>query len=170
VCGARLASQGASIQASLAGPAAGATPKERGQGQSVRRQERDEKMTDSPESAFHAYIQAFEALDPETALPFYDLPCMFIAPQGVFAAPDIDTARALLSQFMGQLRTQSYRRTEVVGFTVRKFSLNLASCAGTFVRLNTGDGEIARLGFTYIMRNAGSWKIVVAALHEPVVA
>jgi hypothetical protein len=77
-------------------------------------------MTDNPESAFHAYMRAFETLDPEAALLFYHLPSMFIAPQGVFTVPDASTARALLSQFMEQLRSQSYRRTEVVGLTVRK--------------------------------------------------
>ena len=127
-------------------------------------------MTNNPESAFHAYMRAFETLDPEAALPFYHLPAMFIAPQGVFAFQDISTARALLSQFMGQLRTQSYRRTEVVGLTVRKLSPALASCTGTFVRFNTGGEEITRVGFTYTMRSAGSWKIVVAVVHEPVAA
>ena len=127
-------------------------------------------MTDDPESAFRAYIQAVETLDPELALPFYHLPSMFIAPNGVFPVPDTDTARALLSQFMGQLRSQSYRRTEVVGLAVRTLSQDLASCAGTFARFNAGGEEIARVGFTYTMRNAGSWKIVVAAVHDPVAA
>ena len=127
-------------------------------------------MTDRPESAFHAYMQAVETLDPEMALPFYHLPSMFIAPHGVFPVPDINTARALLSQFMGQLRSQSYRRTEVVGLTVRNLSPDLASCAGTFVRFNASGEEIARVGFTYTMRNAGSWKIIVAAVHDPVAA
>lgn len=125
-------------------------------------------MTDNPETAFHSYMRAFEMLDPEAALPFYHLPSMFIAPQGVFMAPDTAMARALLSQFMGQLRSQSYRRTEVVGLTVRMLSPGLATCAGTFVRFNSGGQEIARSGFTYTMRNAGSWKIIVAALHDPV--
>jgi hypothetical protein len=125
-------------------------------------------MSDSPESAFHAYIRAFETLDPEAALPFYHLPGMFIAPQGVFAVPDIATARALLTQFMGQLRSQSYRRTEVVSLTVRKLPPGLASCAGTFVRFDTAGGEIARVGFTYTMRHSGSWKIIVAAVHDPI--
>jgi len=127
-------------------------------------------MTDSPESAFHAYIRAFETLDPDAALPFYHLPGMFIAPQGVFAVSDTNTARALLSQVMGQLRSQSYRRTEVVGLTVRMLSPDLASCAGTFVRFNTFGQEITRLGFTYTMRNAGSWKIIVGLVHGPVAA
>jgi hypothetical protein len=38
------------------------------------------------------------------------------------------------------------------------------------VRFNTGGEEITRLGFTYTMRNAGSWKIIVAVVHEPVAA
>ena len=127
-------------------------------------------MTDSPESAFHAYLRAFETLDPEAALPFYHLPSLFIAPQGVFPVPDATTARALLSQFMGQLRNQSYRRTEVVGLTVRKLSPSLAACAGTFVRFNAGGDEIARAGFTYTLRHSDSWKIVVTTVHEPVAA
>ena len=113
-------------------------------------------MTDGPESAFRAYIQAVETLDPEMALPFYHLPSLFIAPNGVFPVPDTNTVRALLSQFMGQLRSQSYRRTEVVGLAVRTLSQDLASCAGTFARFNAGGEEIARVGFTYTMRNAGS--------------
>jgi hypothetical protein len=125
-------------------------------------------MTDGPELAFHAYTKAFETLDPEMALPFYHLPSMFIAPQGVFAVPDTNTARALLSQFMGQLRSKFYRRTEVVDLTLRSLSPDLTSCAGTFVRFNASSEEIARVGFTYTMRNAGSWKIIVAALHDPV--
>ena len=124
-------------------------------------------MTDNPESAFQRYMQAFETLDPEAALPFYHLPSMFIAPRGVFEVPDAETARALLTRFMGQLQSQSYRRTEVLGFTVRMLSPDLASCSGTFVRFNKGGEEIARIGFTYTMRDAGSWKILVAALHEP---
>ncbi len=125
-------------------------------------------MTENPESAFHTYMRALETLNPEAALQFYHVPGMFIAPQGVFVMTDTDTARALLSQFMSQLRSQSYLRTEVVGLSVRNLSPDLASCTGTFVRFNTGGEEIARLGFTYTMRNAGSWKIIVAALHEPV--
>jgi hypothetical protein len=109
-------------------------------------------------------------LNPEAAVPFYHLPGMFIAPQGVFAMPDTNTARALVSQVMAQLRSQSYSRTEVVSFTVHTLSSDLAVCAGTFVRFNTGDQEITRLGFTYVMRNSGAWKIIVAVVHEPVAA
>ncbi len=63
-------------------------------------------MTDNPESALYEYMRAFETLDPEEALPYYHPPCMFIARQGLFVVPDIDTGRTLLSQFMSQLRNQ----------------------------------------------------------------
>ena len=126
-------------------------------------------QTESPELAFHAYTRAFETLDPEAAVPFYHVPAMFIAAQGVFPISDTDTARALVSQFMAQLRSQSYRRTEVAGLVVRQLSPVLAACTGTFVRFNTAGEEIARLGFTYTLRRSDSWKIIVAIVHEPVV-
>jgi hypothetical protein len=128
-------------------------------------------MVNDPKSAFLAYLQAFEKLDPETVLPFYQFPAMFIAPQGVVAAPDAETARTLLTQFMGQLRAQSYRRTQVTDLVVRHLSPSLALCSGLFVRFNASGQEIARLGFAYTLRsNAGSWQIVVALLHEPAAA
>jgi NTF2-like protein (DUF6841) len=128
-------------------------------------------MIDDPKSTFLAYLRAFENLDPELVLPFYHLPAMFVAPQGIFMIADANTARTLLTQVMEQLRSQSYLRTEVANLVVRQLSSSLASCAGVFVRISTDGQEIARLGFTYTMRsNAGSWQIVVALLHEPVAA
>jgi hypothetical protein len=65
-------------------------------------------MTESPESAFHAYARAFETLDPEAVLQSYLLPCMFIAPQGVFAASSTPcsmraSGRLLLQSCMSRL-------------------------------------------------------------------
>jgi hypothetical protein len=82
-------------------------------------------MTDTQESTLYAYIQAFETLDPEAGLPFYHLPSILVAHQGVFPVPDASMARALLSQFMAQLRSQFYLRTEVVDLTIRKLAASL---------------------------------------------
>jgi hypothetical protein len=112
-------------------------------------------------------MRGLETLNPEAALPFYHLPCMFIAPQGVFTAPDAETARTLLSRFMEQQRRQSYRRTDVMGLVVHKLSPILGSCSGTFVRFNTAGDEISQAGFTYTLRWTGSWRIIVAAFYEP---
>jgi len=125
-------------------------------------------MIDNPQAALRAYLRALEALDPEALLPFYHLPSMFIAPQGAFAAPDASALRALLAQFISQLRAQSYRRTEMSGLAVQALSPRLASCSGVFVRYNASGDEIARAGFNYLMlEDDGSWKIVVAIVHEP---
>ena len=125
------------------------------------------QMIDDAKSTFLAYLRAFEKLDPALVLPFYHLPAMFIAPQGIFVLADANTASTLLTQVMQQLRSQSYLRTEVTNLVVRQLSPSLVSCAGVFARIDTNGQEIARLGFTYTMRsNAGSWQIVVALLHE----
>ncbi len=126
-------------------------------------------MSADAEAAFRAYVRAFETLDPDRAAPFYHLPCLFIAPQGVVAAPDAAALRGLLAQFMAQLHAQAYRRTDVLRLETRALGAGLASCSGVFVRFDVGGREIARLGFTYTMRESdGSWKIVVAAVHDVV--
>jgi len=125
-------------------------------------------MTGTPEEALHDYLRQFETGDLEAIAPFYHLPCVFIAPQGVFAAADGTTLRGLLDEFVRRLRAQSYRRTDFSGLSVRTLASDLASCTGVFVRFNGSDQEIARTGFTYTMRcDGGRWKIVVAAVHEP---
>jgi hypothetical protein len=38
---------------------------------------------------------------------------------------------------------------------------------GTFLRYDAADAEIARFGFTYIVRSgSGGWRIVVAVAHD----
>jgi len=128
-------------------------------------------MINSPEAVFHAYIRAVESLDPEVMLPFYHLPSLFISPQAVHRLPDVHAARALLAMVVEQLRAQAYRRTEVSGFKVCSLASGLASCTGVFARFNSADQEIARLGFSYTLRQTdGSWKSVVALVHDPLVA
>ncbi|PWU04300.1 MAG: hypothetical protein C5B52_01700 [Bacteroidetes bacterium] len=109
-------------------------------------------------------MSAFEALDPEKALVFYHIPCIFIASQGAVAATDAETCKKLISGFMGRLREQNFLRNEVVGLNVNQLSPILAICSGTFIRIDKNEKEINRFGFNYTMRNDGSWKIVVAAL------
>ena len=124
-------------------------------------------MRDTPEQAFASYIKAFETLDPEAVLRFYHAPSIFIAPQGVFSVADANEARVLLARFMSQMKSQSYKRTEVVGLTVSELSPILVCCAGEFLRFNAEEDVISRVGFTYTLRYEENWKIVVAALYEP---
>ncbi len=124
-------------------------------------------MNHSPHGTLLAYVRAFETLDQENVLPFYNLPCMFVAPPGAVVVSDATAARALVSQLIEQARGQGYRRTELRDVDMRLLSERLALVAGVFVRFGAGDQEIARFGFQYTMRNAGDgWKIVVALAHD----
>ena len=51
---------------------------------------------------------------------------------------------------------------------VRELSADIASCTGVFVRVSKAGEQLGRVGFTYTLRNVGTWKIVVAVLHAPI--
>lgn len=121
------------------------------------------------ENVVPAYVRAFETLEPDAVVPFYGLPCTFIAPHGVFVVSDAGGARALVEKLVADARSRNYRRTEIPGgVAVRRLAANLAAATGTFVRLDASGKEILRFGFTYLLRDDGKgWRIVVAAAHDP---
>ncbi len=124
-------------------------------------------MARDPTETLRAYVRAFETLDPEVVLPFYYCPCMFIAPFGVSLATDADAAHHTASALVYHARSQGYRRTEITQLHQRTLASNLVSLSGVFVRFGTGDNEIGRFGFTYVMRDDGTdWRIVVAMAHD----
>jgi hypothetical protein len=114
-----------------------------------------------------AYVRAFETLNPDAVVPFYHLPCTFIAPQNLFVAPDAETARAVAAHLMEQAKSQGYRRTEIRNLKTRQLAADLAWLTGVFVRLDEEEKEVGRFGFTYLVRTAEStWKIAVAVAHD----
>lgn len=124
-------------------------------------------MSASPEETLRAYVRAFESLDPDAVVPFYRLPCTFVAPHGVSVVSDAEAARALAGALVAHARSQGYRRTEIVGLETRRLAESIASLSGTFVRHRADDAEIGRFGFTYTMWRSGEeWKIVVAMAHD----
>ena len=124
-------------------------------------------MVDDPEDTLRGYVEAFETLNPEAVLPFYHSPCVFIAPFGVSLAEDADAARRTAAALIEYARSQGYRRTEIRELHMRTLASNLVSLWGVFVRFSTGDDEIGRFGFSYLMRDDGTgWRIVVAVAHD----
>jgi hypothetical protein len=113
-------------------------------------------------------VQAFETLSAEAVVPFYDLPCTFIRPDGVWVVQDESTAVVLVNHLIDHARSQGYHRTDVSRLAVRPLAAGLAELAGVFVRYDAAQEEIARLGFTYIVRKGDlGWRIVVAVAHDP---
>jgi len=124
-------------------------------------------MNTSPTEMLNEYVKAFETLEASAVIPFYQLPCTFIRPDGVWVVSDDATAVTLAAHLIDHARSQGYRRTETWDLEVRRLASELAIMTGVFVRYNAAAEEIGRFGFTYIVRgDNGSWKIVVAIAHD----
>ena len=124
-------------------------------------------MTGAPSEMIDAYVRAFETMRAEHVVPFYELPCTFIRPDGAWVVQDEATARVLANHLIEHAKGQGYHRTEVVDLTVRALAPGLAELTGVFVRYDGSHSEIARFGFTYIVRcGADRWRIAVAVAHD----
>jgi hypothetical protein len=124
-------------------------------------------MTGTPSEMLGAYVRAFETLRGENVVPFYQLPCTFIRPDGAWVVQDEATALVLANHLIEHAKGQGYHRTEVVDLMNRALAPGLAELTGVFVRYDESQSEIARFGFTYIVRGgADQWRIVVAVAHE----
>ena len=124
-------------------------------------------MTGTPTDMLTAYVRAFETLRAEAVVPFYDLPCTFIRPDGVWVVQDEATAVVLVKHLIEHVRSQGYHRTDVSRLAVRALAANLAELEGVFVRYDASQEEIGRFGFTYIVRQDDrGWRIVVAVAHD----
>jgi hypothetical protein len=124
-------------------------------------------MANTPTETLTEYVRAFESLDPNAFVPYYNLPCMLITPAGITAVADPATRQALATQLVTQARQHGYKRTEFLGpVDCRMLSPTLALLSGVFRRLNSSDQVILDLGFSYLMNKSDEgWKIVVAALY-----
>jgi hypothetical protein len=121
-----------------------------------------------PKEMLSEYVRAFETQEASAVAPFYQLPCTFIRPDGVWVVSDNATAMTLAAHLIDHARSQGYRRTETRDLEVRRLTSELAMMTGIFVRYNAAAEEIGRSGFTYLVRrDDGVWRIVVAVAHDP---
>ena len=124
-------------------------------------------MTRTPLEMLSAYVRAFETLRAEEVVPFYERPCTFIRPDGTWIVQDEATALVLAGHLIEHAKSQGYHRTAMSRVTSRVLAPRLAELSGVFVRYDASDAEVARFGFTYIVRGGlDGWKIVVAAAHD----
>jgi hypothetical protein len=124
-------------------------------------------MTQTPLEMLTAYVRAFQTLRAEAVVPFYELPCTFIRPDGTWVVQDEATALALANHLIEHATSQGYRRTELSEVTTRTLAPGLAELCGVFHRYDAADAEIARFGFTHIVRGGSDgWRIVVAVAHD----
>lgn len=125
-------------------------------------------MNPAPLEMLDAYVRAFETLRAEEVVPFYELPCTFIRPDGVWVVQDEATALVLARHLIDHAKSQGYHATDVPEVAVRTLAPGLAELTGVFVRYDASHLEVGRFGFTYIVRRGpDGWRIVVAVAHEP---
>lgn len=133
----------------------------------VPNREGDNEMKQSPSEMLDAYVRAFETLRAEEVVPFYHLPCTFIRPDGVWVVEDEATALVLVNHLIEHAKQQGYIRTSVSELTMRTLASVIVELSGVFIRYGESQSEIARFGFTYILRaDSNGWKIVVAVAHD----
>lgn len=124
-------------------------------------------LPDAPFATLLQYVRAFETLDADQVVPFYRLPCTFMAPQIHTVAADAAAARGVVTRLIEHAQIAGYARTGVCDGETRRLADDLALCTATFVRFGADGGEIGRFGATYLMcRHEERWKIAVAVAHH----
>ena len=119
-------------------------------------------------AVFRRYAAAFESLQATAVVPFLHEPALFISPQGVVALSTAAEVERFFGRVMADLRGQGYAKSEFSDLRQHDLGRDLALVSGVGVwRKATGE-ELRRFGLTYTLcRTAGSWKLVVAAVHDP---
>jgi hypothetical protein len=117
---------------------------------------------------FNEYVQAFQRLDPRPVASYCNVPCMFIAPQGVHVMMNVSEVESLLAAMMAALKARGFARSEITGVRVSPVSDSSAMVSVRRIRYRADGGELERLGETYTLRKVdGAWKIVTALVHDP---
>ena len=122
-----------------------------------------------PLEAVRSYAHAFETLEPQAVVPFYDEPCFVTSPQGSVALPAHADVERFFEPLMGDLRKQGYATTELQQLEERRLGPTMAMVTGRGI-WRKGDGtELRRFGAVYLLRKTGdAWRIAVAAFHDDV--
>lgn len=127
-------------------------------------------MEDEPEAIARTYLDyfdAFQKLDPDAVLPYYDMPCMILSSDALRAVAGIDEARALFAGMMKGLAARSYGRSEWTRLGLKQLGASVAVLSAGVIRYRTDGAELERFGATYTMRKTDAgWKIVMLTVHD----
>ena len=118
---------------------------------------------------FRRYTEAFQTLDPRAAAQFFNEPAIMITPQGVVPLPTGAAVEQAYQRVMADLPAKGYVRTEFSPFSERRLADDVAVVSGRGAWKNAAGEDFMRFGMTYTLRRTGqTWRIVVAAIHDPV--
>ena len=119
-------------------------------------------------AAFRRYARTFETLNPQAVAPFFNQPALLISPQGIVALPTAADVAGFFTPLMDGLRAQAYTTSEFPRLAGHRLGDDLALVSGVGIWKTAAGAELRRFGLTYtLVRGGGSWKIAVAAVHDP---
>jgi hypothetical protein len=119
-------------------------------------------------AAFRRYTEAFQTLEPQRMAAHFNEPAIMISPQGVIGLPNAAAVEQAYGRVMAELPARGYARTEFSPLTERKLGRDLVMVSGNCAWKDGAGEEIQPFGITYTLQRAdGTWRIVVAAIHEP---
>jgi ketosteroid isomerase-like protein len=125
--------------------------------------------TGSALEAFRSYAAAFQKLDAKAVAEHFHEPALMITPIGIFSTPHAAAVEEVYRGVMRDISARGYARTEFSTLVERRLSNGLAIVSGNGVQKKASGEELQRFGVTYTLKHVtNDWRIVVAAIHEPV--
>jgi ketosteroid isomerase-like protein len=117
--------------------------------------------------AVHEYYKAFSTLDLTAIASHYSEPCLTVAAQGVFSAPNRAALADSLAPLVQSLRSNGYGRSEFVQPNVSMLGEADALVRGVAVRYTAAGSELERVPLSYLMhRSEAGWKIAVLVAEK----
>jgi len=117
---------------------------------------------------FKRYAEAFARLDARAIVSFYNEPALLISQQGIVALSTGAEVERFFGRLMAELRVEGYAKSEFPQLSEHSLSSDLSVVSGVGVWRKANGEEMRRFGLTYTLcRALPSWKIVVAAVHDP---
>jgi arsenate reductase (thioredoxin) len=123
---------------------------------------------DAIRRTYEEYFTVFQTLRAEAVAPFYHVPCLVFAPQGVTVMTTSEEVRALLRTMRTALQARAYARSEHGGLQVKVLGGQAALLTTNVVRYAADGRELERFGATYNFRKTDDgWKIAMITIHDP---
>jgi ketosteroid isomerase-like protein len=125
-------------------------------------------QSDTALEAFHRYAAAFRSLDPRAVVPCFHEPAISVFPTGVASLATGAQVAESYRRVMAELPSRGYATTEFSRLTERQLGDDLAMVSGNGAWKNDAGEDLSRFGLTYLFRRVvGHWKVVLAAIHDP---
>jgi uncharacterized protein (TIGR02246 family) len=117
---------------------------------------------------FKGYARAWDSLDMQRILPYYNEPLILITAAGVRSLATRADIEAWVKTIFARITEGGYARGEYSQLHVKQMSPGVAMASGLYVRYKTDGQELERLGATYVLHKTGDgWKIAVFVGHDP---